>query len=131
MFEPATTHGAEHDSPNLGKLLEDALLQAKTLVQAELSLARSELKGELTAVYGSLLLIGISALFLQAALVAGSVLLVMSLGAGALAGAVVFAFALVGATFLLFARRALAAIKLPRTMARLTADATQILETAK
>jgi uncharacterized membrane protein YqjE len=131
MFEPATPHGAENAPPNLGKLLEDALHQAKNLVQAELSLARTELKGELTAVYGTLLWFGLGVLFLQAALVAGSVLLVMALGAGALAGVVVFAFVLVGAMFLLLAWRALAKKKLPRTMARLTADATQILETAK
>jgi uncharacterized membrane protein YqjE len=131
MFEPAIPQRAEHGPPNLGTLLEDTLLQAKNLVQAELSLARSELKGELKAVYGTLLFLGIGALFLQAALVAGSVLLVMSLGAGLLAGAVVFAFVLLGVTFLLFARQALAKKKLPRTIARLTTDATQILETAK
>ena len=131
MFEPATPHAADHGPPNLGALLEDALLQAKNLVQAELSLARGELKSELTAASGTLLLLGISAMFLQAALVAGSVLLVMAFGVGVLAGAMVFAFALVGLMFSVFARRALAKKKLPRTMARLTADATQILETAK
>jgi len=70
-------------APNLGDLVEDALHQAKTLVQAELSLARAELKGELRQVVGSLLLFGVGAMFAQAALVTLGVFFVLTLGARA------------------------------------------------
>ncbi|MES1173610.1 MAG: phage holin family protein [Myxococcales bacterium] len=124
---------ANHESTprNIGDVLEDALLQAKTLLQAELSLARHELSSELQGAYGSLLLLTIGAMFLQAALVTLGVALLLAFGAGVAAAVVVAVFAAVGGTCALLAVRGLSKRKLPRTTARLALDAKQVLETVK
>ena len=131
MLEPAGNRSLDGAPPNLGDLLEDALHQAKTLVEAELSLAKSELASELAGVYGSLLLLGIGAIFLQAALATLGVLLVLAFGVGILASSVVVVLAIVGGVLALLALRSLNKKKLPRTSSRLALDAKQVLETVK
>jgi uncharacterized membrane protein YqjE len=118
-------------APNLGELVEDALQQAKTLVQAEFSLARGELKSELKQALGSALLLVAGAMFLQAALVTLGVLLILAVGVGIGSVLVVVGFAAVAAVFLVVGLRAADQRKLPRTTARLSSDAKQVLETVK
>jgi len=117
--------------PNLGELVEDALHQAKTLVQAEFSLARGELKMELQQALGSAIMLGAGAMCLQAALVTLGVLLVLALGVGVASVAVVLALVAVAALLLVLGVRSLQRRKLPRTSARLSSDAKQVLETVK
>ena len=111
-------------APNLGELVEDAVEQAKTLLQAEFSLARVELKAELKQALGSALLLGAGAMFLQAALVTLGVSLVLALGSS-------IASVVVAASLLVLGLRSLRREKLPRTTARLSADAKRVLETVK
>jgi putative superfamily III holin-X len=118
-------------APNLGELVEDALHQAKTLVQAELSLARGELKLELKQALGSAVLVVAGAMCLQAALVTLGVLLVLALGVSLPSAAVVLALAVVGGLLLMVGVRSAGGSKLPRTAARLGSDAKQVLETVK
>ncbi|HEY5375617.1 MAG TPA: phage holin family protein [Polyangiaceae bacterium] len=131
MIESPVKRAPEQPTADLGDLLEDALHQAKSLIQAELSLARRELVAELKSTASSLLQLVIGVMFLQAGLVTLGVLAVLALGVGIAAVGVVIAFAAVGAVFLLVARRALAQRKLPHTTARLTRDAKQVMETVK
>ncbi|MEO6601757.1 MAG: phage holin family protein [Polyangiaceae bacterium] len=131
MTEPALKQAPESASPNFGDLVEDALLQAKTLVQAELSLARRELSSEVKGAFGSLLLLSIGAMFLQAALVTLGVLLLLVVGVGVAAGVVIAVLGAVGVTCTLLAVKALGSRKLIRTSARLSLDAKQVLETVK
>jgi len=118
-------------TPNLGDLVEDALHQAKTLVQAEFSLARNELKGELKQALGSALLLGAGAMCLQAALVTLGVLLVLALGVGIASVFVVLGLVAIAASLLMLGVRAAQGKKLPRTTERLTSDAKQVMETVK
>jgi len=117
--------------PNLTDLVEDALQQAKTLVQAEFSLARGELKNEFKQALGSALLLGAGAMCLQAALVTAGVLLVLVLGVGVASALVVLGLLSIAGVLLLLGVRSLQRAKLPRTTARLRADAKQMLETVK
>lgn len=118
-------------APNLGELLESTLHHGKTLLQAELSLARRELAGELSSTFSSLGLLAIGAMFLQSALTALSVVLVLAFGIGVTAIAVVALLALVGGVLLVVALRSLEKKKLPRTSARLALDAQQVMGTVK
>jgi len=118
-------------APNLADLVEDALQQAKTLVQAEFSLARGELKNELKQVLGSALLLGAGAMCLQAAIVTLGVLLVLALGVSVASGLVVLGLAVIAGVLLLLGVRSAQRAKLPRTTARLRADAKQVLESVK
>jgi len=115
--------------PGLGDLVEDALHQAKTLVQAELSLARGELKDELKQALGSVVMLAAGAMCLQSALLTLGVLLVLALGAGAGSALVVLGFLAFAALFGLLGLHSLRRSKLPRTKARLSSDAKQVLET--
>ena len=128
MFESAPPKRPE---PNLGDLVEDALHQAKTLVQAEFSLARGELKTELKQALGSALLVGVGVLFLQAALVTLGVLLVLALGVSSASIFVVLGLAVISIALIVLGIRSAQAKKLPRTTARLKTDAKQVLETVK
>jgi|SRR6185369_1145709 len=119
------------EEPNLGDLIEDALHQAKTLVQAEFSLARGELKNELKQTLGSAIMLGVGVMCLQAALVTLGVLLVLALGVGAASALVVLGMLVFAALFVVIGLRSLRGSKLPRTTARLTSDAKQVLETVK
>jgi len=116
---------------NLGDLIEDALHQAKTLVQAELSLARGELKKELKLALGSATLLVAGAMCLQAALVTLGVVLVLALGVGVGAALVLLALLAAAALLIVLGLRSLQRNRLPRTTARLSADAKQVLETVK
>jgi uncharacterized membrane protein YqjE len=118
-------------APNLGDLVEDALHQAKTLVQAEFSLARGELKAELKQALGSALLLGVGAMFVQAALVTLGVLLVLALGVGVASILVVLGLGAIASVLLVLGVRSARLERLPRTSARLGADAKQVLETVK
>jgi len=118
-------------APNLTDLVEDALQQAKTLVQAEFSLARGELKTELKQALGSALLLGAGAMCLQAALVTLGVLLVLALGASVASVLVVLGLLLIGGVLVLLGVRSTPRANLPRTTARLRADAKQVVETVK
>jgi len=129
MFESAAPKPPP--APNLGDLVEDALLQAKNLLQAELSLARGELKSELKQAVGSAALLGMAAMFFQAALVTLGVLLVLALGVGVASLAVVVALAVIATVFAVVGLRSLQLKPLPRTTARLSSDAKQVLETVK
>jgi hypothetical protein len=131
MTESSVKRAPEQATPDLGELLEDVLHQAKTLMQAELSLARRELVTELKTAASSAVLLIVGVMFLQAALVTLGVLLVLALGAGVASVAVVVGLAVIGVAVLLFARRALAQRKLPHTTARLKLDAKQVMETVK
>ncbi|HEY1533068.1 MAG TPA: phage holin family protein [Polyangiaceae bacterium] len=131
MTEPSVKRAPAPSPPDLGDLLEDALHQAKSLVQAEFSLARRELATELSATTSSLVALLIGVMFWQAALVTLGVLLVLALGVGIASAAVVVALAAVGSVVVLVARHALAQRNLQHTAARLTRDAKQVLETVK
>lgn len=128
MLESAAPKPPE---PGLGDLIEDALHQAKTLVQAELSLARGELKNELKQALGSAIVLAAGVMCLQAALVTLGVLLVLALGVGAASALVVLGLLACAALFVVVGLRSLRGSKLPRTTARLTSDAKQVLETVK
>jgi hypothetical protein len=130
MLETSVSRAPDKAAPNLGDLVEDALNQAKSLVQAEFSLARRELLSELKTAAGSLLGALVGLLFLQAALATLGVLLVLALGVK-LGIAVVVGFVAIGAAGLLSARRALRMRLLPRTTDRLALDAKQVMETVK
>ncbi|HYP97128.1 MAG TPA: phage holin family protein [Polyangiaceae bacterium] len=117
--------------PNLGDLIEDALHQAKTLVQAEFSLARGELKSEFKQALDSALLLGAGIMCLQAALVTLGVLLVLAMGVGAASVIVVLALLVFAGVFVGLGVRSAQRRKLPRTSARLSSDAKQVLETVK
>jgi len=128
--------GSMPDSPeskqaSLSDLVQDALQQAKTLVEAEFSLARGELKAELKQKFGAALLLAAGAMFLQAALVTLGVLLVLALGVNLASACVVLGFVAGAALLLLFGVRSARALDLSRTTARLKADARQVLETVK
>ena len=131
MFESGAVRSAEKARPNLGEVLEDALHQAKSLVQAELSLARSELVGELSHAYSALGFLAAGAILLQAGLATLGVLLVLALGVGIAAGAVVVAFLALGGALVFLAIRSFERKKFPRTTARLALDAKQVMETVK
>jgi uncharacterized membrane protein YqjE len=131
MTESSLKSAPEQPTPDLSDLLEDALQQAKSLVQAELSLARRELVTELRTTASSLVLVLVAVMFFQAALVTLGVLLVLALGIGVASAAVVLALAVIGAAVLLFARHSLAQRKLPHTATRLKLDAKQVMETVK
>jgi uncharacterized membrane protein len=118
-------------APNLGDLVEDALHQAKTLVQAEFSLARSELKAELKQALSSALLLGAGAMCLQAALVTLGVLLVLALGVGLASVFVVLGFVVISVALFAAGLRSAQGRKLPRTTDRLASDAKQVMETVK
>ena len=122
---------SKQPAANLSALVEDALEQAKTLVRAELSLAGSELKSELSRALRSALLLGAGAMFLQAALLTTSILLVLMLGGGLASLGVVLAFVAIAALLLLLGVRSTRHQKLPRTTARLSNDAKQVLEAVK
>jgi len=128
MFESAAP---KPSPPNLGELVEDALHQAKTLVQAELSLARGELKLELKQALGSALLLIAGGMCLQAALVTLGVLIVLALGVSLAAASVPVVLAAIGALLLVIGVKSSQGKKLPRTTARLSSDAKQVLETVK
>jgi hypothetical protein len=130
MNHPAA-EPASSSAPNLGELLESTLHNAKTLLQAELSLAKRELSSELTSMLSSVGLLIAGAFFLQAALTTLGVLLVMAFGIGIAAVAVVVVLAGIGAALLVVALRALERKKLPRTTARLALDTQQVMETVK
>jgi len=107
------------------------LHQAKTLVQAEISLARGELKQELKQALGSALLLGAGVMVLQAALITLGVLLVLALGVGAASVLVVLGLVAFAALLLLLGVRSVRHRRLPSTTARLSSDAKQVLETIK
>lgn len=130
MPEPATER-APAAPPNLGELLENTLLDAKSLLQAELSLARRELSGELSAALGSLALLVVAAMFVQAALSTLAVVLVLAFGIGVAAIGLVVLLLAIGGVLALVALRSLERRKLPRTTARLAMDARQVMETVK
>jgi hypothetical protein len=130
MSETSLNRTPEKPAPNLGDLLGDALDQAKTLVQAEFSLARGELVSELKTAAGSLVGALVGLMFLQAALATLGVLLVLAVGMS-IGVVVVAGFAAIGIAGLLIARRALRLRALPRTSARLALDAKQVMETVK
>ncbi len=130
MFE-STQRKPEPAGPNLGDLVEDALHQAKTLVQAELSLAKRELTSEVTSTFDSLIWIACGALFAQAALTTLGFLAVLALGVGVAALGVVLVFTAVSTALFVIGVRALKQGKLPKTTARLALDAKQVMETVK
>jgi hypothetical protein len=130
MAESATD-SAHVAAPNLGELLENTLHHAKNLLQAELSLARSEISSEVSAAYGSLLLLALGAMFLQAALSTLGVVLVLAFGVGVVAAGVIVLLAAIGIALALIAMRSLERRKLPRTTARLAMDAHEVMETVK
>jgi hypothetical protein len=129
MNDPAAERAS--GTPNLGELLESTLHNAKTLLQAELSLAKRELSSELTSMLSSLGLLIAGAFFLQSPLTTLGVLLVLAFGMGIAAVAVVVVLAGIGAVLLFVALRALERKKLPRTTARLALDTQQVMETVK
>ncbi len=131
MNERAVRHAPEVGSPNLGEVLEDALLQAKTLVQAELSLAKREITSEVRGTFGSLVLLGVGAMFLQAGLTTLGVLLIAAFGPGVAAAVVVVLLAAIGAACAVVASRQLNRKKLPQTSERLALDAKQVVEAVK
>ncbi|HEY0464539.1 MAG TPA: phage holin family protein [Polyangiaceae bacterium] len=118
-------------APNLGDLVEDALQQAKTLVQAELSLARGELKNELKQALGAAALLGAGAMCLQAALTTLGVLLVLAFGVGVASVVVVLGLLAIAGLLFALGLRSWQRTKLPHTTARLRDDAKQVLETVK
>lgn len=111
--------------------MEDALVQGKSLLQAELSLARKELSSEVDAAVGAGALLLVGFMFLQVGLVTLGVLLVLWLGVGAPAALLVAALLAFGVASTVVAVRALQRRKLQRTTARLSLDAKQVLETVK
>jgi uncharacterized membrane protein YqjE len=130
MSEPGTERVATAP-PNLGELLEKTLHHAKSLVQAELSLARREISSEVSAAYGALLILMLGAMFVQAALSTLGIVLVFAFGVGVASVALVVGLAAIGLVLALLALRSLERRKLPRTTARLTSDARQVMETVK
>ena len=115
---------------NVGDLVEDVLLQAKTLLQAELSLARREIALELGAARALMVWLTVGVLCIHAALVSLGVLLVLWLGAGY--GALTVAvLAVAGVSCTGVALRRFQGRKLPRTTDRLRSDAQHILATLK
>lgn len=130
MFE-STPAKPEVASPNLGDLVSDAVHQAKTLLQAELSLAIRELKGEVSRTFDSLIWIGVGVIFAQAALTTLGVLAVLALGASIASLGVIVLLAAIAATLLSIGVRALKQRKLPHATARLASDAKQVMETVK
>ena len=131
MNERAARHAPELSSPNLGEVLEDVLLQAKTLVQAELSLAKREITSEVRGTIGALVLLGIGVMFLQAGLTTLGVLLIAAFGPGVAAAVVVALLAVIGAAFTVVAVQKLRQKKLPQTTERLALDAKQVVEAVK
>lgn len=131
MFESAAVRKTEEPQRNLGELLESTLHQAKTLLQAEVSLARSELSSELDAAVGAAGILAAGAMCLQAGLVTLGVLLVMAFGVGVAAISVVLVLFVVGTLATVYAVRSLQKRKLQRTSARLALDAKQVMETVK
>ena len=131
MFESPTPRAPEPAQPNLGDLVEDALHQAKTLVQAELSLARRELTNEVTSTFDSLIWLACGALFAQAALTTLGVFAVLALGVGVASLGVVLGLAVVSTALFSIGIRALKQRGLPKTGARLAMDAKQVLGTVK
>jgi hypothetical protein len=131
MTESNARRAEAPPAPDFGDLLEDALLQAKNLVQAELTLARRELASELSMAAHSVVTLVAGLMLLQAALTTLGVLLVLSLGVSVASGAVVVGLALLGAAAVLYARRGLAQRKLARTTERVARDAKQVMETVK
>jgi hypothetical protein len=129
MAEPAIERTTAE--PNLGDLLESTLHNAKNLLQAELSLARREVSSEVSGALGSVALLGVGAMFLQAALSTLGVVLVLAFGVGAAAVGLVIALAAIGGVLTVVALRSLERRKLPRTTARLALDAQQVMETVK
>lgn len=131
MFESAAVRKTEEPQRNLGELLESTLHQAKTLLQAEVSLARSELSSELDAAVGAAGILAAGAMCLQAGLVTLGVLLILAFGVGVASIAVVVALFALGAFAVIYAVRSLQQRKLQRTSARLALDAKQVMETVK
>jgi Putative Actinobacterial Holin-X, holin superfamily III len=128
MSEPASERAAP---PNLGQLLEDTLHHGKDLLQAELSLARAEISRDVSSVFGSLGLLAVGAMFLQAALTTLGVVLVFAFGVGVVAIALLVLFTSIGSLLLLGGLRGLERKKLPRTTARLALDVERVMETVK
>jgi len=122
---------ANLSEPSLGQLLEKTLQHAKELVQAEISLARHELRNEISSLVGAVVLLAAGVMFLQAALTTLGVLLVLQLGSGAISASIVVILAAVGATLCGLAKRGLDKRKLPQTSAHLALDARQVMETVK
>lgn len=131
MNEAVVKRSADTVPRNVGDVLEDALLQAKTLIQAEVSLARHELSSELKAAYGMIALLAVGAMALQAALVALGVWVMLAFGVGVAALVVIAALTAAGCACALVALRGLGKTKLPDTRARLASDAKEVLETVK
>jgi uncharacterized membrane protein YqjE len=131
MNERAMRHVPDEGPPNLGEVLEDVLLQAKTLVQAELSLAKREIASEVRGTVSSFVVLGVGVMFLQAALTTLGVLLIAALGPGIAAALVVAAFAAIGAVCTVVAIQKLQQRKLPQTSERLALDAKQVVEAVK
>lgn len=131
MNERAMRQAPDAGSPNLGEVLEDVLVQAKNLVQAELSLAKHELTSQARATVGSLIVLGVGVMFLQAALTTLGVLLITAFGPGGIAAVVVAVLAAIGAACALVASRQLQGKKLAQTSERLTLDAKQVAEAVK
>ncbi|MEO8901348.1 MAG: phage holin family protein [Polyangiaceae bacterium] len=131
MSESVRPHAPEPTQPKLGDLVEDALHQAKTLVQAELSLARREFMTEVASTFDSLIWLAFGALFAQAALTTLGVLAVLALGVSVASFAVVVVLAAVSTALLSVGVRALKQRSLPNVTQRLAMDAKQVMETAK
>lgn len=131
VMNDAVVKRSPDSSRNIGDVLEDALLHAKTLIQAELSLARRELSSELQAAYSMLGLLAVGAMFLQAALVILGVSVLLAFGVGLPALAVIAVFVVGGGSCVLAALRGLGKRKLSATTARLASDAKEVLETVK
>jgi len=129
MFESVAARPA--DKPSLGDILEDVVHQAKSLVQAELSMARRELTFELSRAVSGLGLLAAGAILLTAGLSTLGVLLVLAFGVGIAAAAVVVTFLALGTALVLMAMRSLDRKRFPRTTARLALDAQQVMETVK
>lgn len=130
MQQRASEHAAAA-APNLGELLENALRHTKSLVQAELSLARRELSDEISSAFGAIGLFVAGAMCLQAALITLGLLLALAFGVGVVGAVVVVLWAGVGAALCVFGKRALGRRRLPRTTARLALDAQQVIEAVK
>lgn len=131
MPESTLKRAPDQPTPDLGDLLEDVLHQAKTLMQAELSLARRELVTEVKTAAGSVVLLIVAVMILQAALVTLGVLLVLALGVGLASAGVIVGLAVIGTAILLFSRRALTRQNVANPLRRLTVDAKQVMETVK
>ena len=73
----------------------------------------------------------LGAMFVQAALSTLGIVLVFAFGVGVASVALVVGLAAIGLVLALLALRSLERRKLPRTTARLTSDARQVMETVK